>query len=80
MPRIDWRDAYYEQQALHTEATGMLGQERDRWKARAEKAEGELKEARALLLECKRAFLGYPPEARHHSPLDLLREMNRVLA
>jgi len=38
----DWKDAYYEQQALHTEATGMLGQERDHWKKRAEEAESRL--------------------------------------
>jgi hypothetical protein len=32
MPRTleEWKDAYYEQQALHTEARGMLGAERDR--------------------------------------------------
>ncbi len=34
----DWKDAYYEQQALHTEATGMLGQERDNWKRKYESA------------------------------------------
>ena len=43
----DWQDAYYEQQANHTEATGMLAQERDRWIQRAQKAERELEEARA---------------------------------
>lgn len=39
----DWKDRYYEQQANHTEAMGMLGSERDHWKARAEKAEAALK-------------------------------------
>jgi hypothetical protein len=29
----DWETRYYEQQALHTEARGMLCQERDRYKA-----------------------------------------------
>ena len=43
----DWKDAYYEQQANHTEATGMLAQERDSWIQRAQKAERELEEARA---------------------------------
>lgn len=40
MPKTleDWKDAYYEQQALHTEARGMLCAERDAWKAKAEEA------------------------------------------
>lgn len=45
----DWETRYYEQQALHTEARGMLAQERDtfkdwaeKWKARAEAAERAL--------------------------------------
>ena len=34
----DWQDAYYERQANHTEATGMLAQERDSWKRKYESA------------------------------------------
>lgn len=41
--------------------------------------ERELTEARGLLKECKHAFLGYPQEMRR-SPLDLLRDLNRVAA
>ena len=45
----DWQDAYYEQQANHTEATGMLAQERDSWKRKYESAcaDAHIKEAKA---------------------------------
>jgi conjugal transfer/entry exclusion protein len=32
----DWETRYYEAQASHTEANGMLTMERDHWKAKAE--------------------------------------------
>lgn len=45
----DWKDAYYEQQALHTEARGMLCQERDSWKAKAEEAIAALSKSQKML-------------------------------
>ena len=44
-----------------------------------ERLDREITEAHGLLRECKLAFLGYPQEVRR-TPLDLLRDLNRVTA
>lgn len=40
----DWKDAYYEQQALHTEETGMLQQEINSLKSRIANMENDAAE------------------------------------
>jgi hypothetical protein len=72
----DWETRYYEQQALHTEARGMLGAERDRWIQRAQKAERELAEARNRITAAALGFEGMDALTRENAALrEALRDV-----
>lgn len=62
----DWKDRYYEQQALHTEAQGMLAQERDGYKRQRDEAlavaasrKREIEHLTAALDEAVAVFRGF---------------------
>jgi hypothetical protein len=64
----EWKDRYYEQQANHTEATGMLAAERDRWIQRAQKAERLIQEHNE---SCEAACTAQEPRCDCYTSRDL---------
>lgn len=78
----DWKTAYYEQQALHTEARGMLCDERDSWKAKYEEAARALsKEQRAPIIKLAAWMIDNAFATGHGDDLDaLLHELTWQVA
>lgn len=72
----DWETAYYEQQALHTEATGILARERDTARAQLAASQEALRTLEAVVTKRNR----YRDRQRHTDVNDALVNARTVLA